>query len=161
MHHPSFAGTLCEPRRPLPRQICVGYPNGSCPSDCGCPTTYSTRSHHDSITQVSERRSPHCHVRGSFAVAPSVAHSGSLELFAEPHYKARIGYRTTTGGWNISRGNNDTLSSVKNHTNWSAAFWYDAHQGGHCWDYSPKTDDPYFWWYDDNQASSFALGRGC
>ena len=115
----------------------------------------------DSITQVSERRSPHCHVRGSFAVAPSVAHSGSLELFAEPHYKARIGYRTTTGSWNISRGNNDTLSSVKNHTNWSAAFWYDAHQGGHCWDYSPKTDDPYFWWYDDNQASSFALGRGC
>ena len=61
----------------------------------------------------------------------------------------------------FSKGNNDTLSSVKNHTNWSAAFWYDAHQRGHCWDYSPKTDDPYFWWYDDNQASSFALGRGC
>ena len=98
---------------------------------------------------------------GSFAVAAPAAHSGSLELFADPHYKARIGYRTTTGSWNISRGNNDTLSSVKNHTNWSAAFWYDAHQGGHCWDYSPKTDDPYFWWYDDNQASSFALGRGC
>ena len=76
---------------------------------------------------------------GSFAVAPSVAHSSSLELFAEPDYKARIGYRITTGSWNISKGNNDTLSSVKNHTNWSAAFWYDAHQRGHCWDYSPKT----------------------
>ena len=56
---------------------------------------------------------------GSFAVAPSVAHSSSLELFAEPGYKARIGYRTTTGSWNISKGNNDTLSSVKNHTNLS------------------------------------------
>ncbi|PBE79890.1 hypothetical protein BGU32_18685, partial [Clostridioides difficile] len=89
-------------------------------------TTYSTRSQHDSSAQSSDRRSPHWHVRGSVAVAPSVAHSSSLELFAEPGYKARIGYRTTTGSWNISKGNNDTLSSVKNHTNWSAAFWYDA-----------------------------------
>ena len=100
-------------------------------------------------------------LRGSLVVAAPAAHSDSLELFAEPHYKARIGYRTTTGSWNITARNNDTLSPVKNHTKWSSAFWYDANLKGHCWDYSPKTEDLYFWWYDDNQASSFALGRGC
>ncbi|EIA12734.1 hypothetical protein TICEST70_00635 [Cutibacterium acnes PRP-38] len=152
---------MCEPGRPLPRQICVGYPNGSCLSGCGYPQPTQRGVIMIRLPKLVSVGVLIVMLGGSFAVAPSVAHSSSLELFAEPDYKARIGYRTTTGSWNISKGNNDTLSSVKNHTNWSAAFWYDAHQRGHCWDYSPKTDDPYFWWYDDNQASSFALGRGC
>lgn len=91
----------------------------------------------------------------------STAASGTLYMYADKDYKAPIGYRSVTGWWNMSAANDNTLSSVKNRSDWSAAFWQGSNRSGKCWDYSPWTNDPSFWWFDDNTASSYALGRGC
>lgn len=87
--------------------------------------------------------------------------AGTLYLYADPNYGVLIGTRTSTGWWNITTANNDRLSSVKNQTNWTAAFWYDANRTGHCWTQAAYTNDPSFYWWDDNQASSFSLDRSC
>lgn len=94
--------------------------------------------------------------------APIAAEAaGTLYLYADPDYGVQIGTRTSTGWWNVTAANNDRLSSVKNRTNWTAAFWHDANRTGSCWTLAPYTNDPSFWWWDDNKVSSFGLDRPC
>jgi|GEM_PF-4813713 len=91
------------------------------------------------------------------------AQAGNLYLYADPNYKALIGtYATTNGTYhNISAVNNDTLSSVQNGTSYYVAFAHDYNLSGHCFTEPPNTNDPAFWWFDDNQVSSFWINRSC
>ena len=94
--------------------------------------------------------------------APVVTHAaGTLSLYADANYGVLSGTRTTTGWWNITLANNDRLSSAKNQTNWTAAFWHNTNRGAPCWTQAPYTNDPSFNWWDDNQVSSFGLDRPC
>lgn len=84
-----------------------------------------------------------------------------LHMYADSNDGAWIGSRNTTGWWNMQPANNDKLSSMKNETNWGAAFWHHANRTGHCWSYGPWTADPSFHWTDNDKVTSYALGQGC
>ncbi len=95
------------------------------------------------------------------AVPVSASAAGTLYMYGDPNYGLYLGQRSTTGWWNVGAGNNDRLSSAKNQTNWVAAFWYDKDREGHCWTQAPYTNDPSFYWWDDNKMSSYSLDRAC
>lgn len=84
-----------------------------------------------------------------------------LDLYADNDYKGHIGWRDTTGLWNMSSANNNSLNSLKNQTPWGAAFYHGSNASGHCFDYMPWVNDPSFWWSDRDAVSSYGLGRRC
>jgi len=99
----------------------------------------------------------------SLTIGAGVAQAGSLTLYAEKNYRAWIGefWSAMSSPWNMSDNANDTLSSYTNDTPYSVAFAYDRDLRGHCFTGKPGQHDPAFWWYDDNEVSSFQIGRAC
>lgn len=87
----------------------------------------------------------------------------SLLLYAEPDYRAWIGSFSSamSSAHNMSANANDTLTSFKNQTSFSVAFWHDANRGGRCWSAAPGDVNRDLGWWDDNTTSSFQLGRSC
>lgn len=61
----------------------------------------------------------------------------------------------------MSSNANDTLSSYKNQTSYTVAFWHDANGKGSCFDAAPYTNAAWFAFWDDNAISSFQVGGGC
>ncbi|MFC0358669.1 hypothetical protein [Kytococcus schroeteri] len=94
-------------------------------------------------------------------VSGPVAASADLKLYKDVNYQGLLGTRSTTGSWNMSTVANDELSSMKNETRWGVAFWHDINRSGKCWQSGPYTYDPSFSWRDNDEVSSYALGRGC
>lgn len=97
----------------------------------------------------------------SIIAVPAAADAGTLYLYADSNYRGLIGTRSTTGFWNVTSVNNDSLSSVRNRSSWGAAFWHDSNRQGKCWYEQPWESDAQFNWLDNDEMSSFALGRGC
>lgn len=97
------------------------------------------------------------------ALATATTANAALLLYAESDYRAQIGAFTSPMSThrNMSANANDTLTSFKNYTPYSAAFWHDGNKGGRCWNAAPNDVNRALGWWDDNKVSSFQLGRGC
>lgn len=96
----------------------------------------------------------------ALVVGPTAA-SANLFLYKHANYEGLMGYRSSMGWWNMSAAANDELSSVKNATRFNSAFWYHANRQGHCFQIGPYTNDPSFWWHDNDEVTSYGLGYGC
>ncbi|MDR2975566.1 MAG: hypothetical protein LBV00_12820 [Propionibacteriaceae bacterium] len=103
-----------------------------------------------------------CTAAMMFAAVTPAAHA-SLKLYAEPDFKASIGefWSAMESPWNMSANADDTLSSFKNDTPYSVAFAHEKNLQGHCFSGTPGQHARSFYFWDDNHASSFQLGRSC
>lgn len=104
-----------------------------------------------------------CIVAAAALAAVAVPAQAALTLYAESDYRGWIGTFSSAMSrpHNMSRNANDTLSSYKNQTSYTAAFWHDADGRGRCFSARPWTNAAWFVFWDDNKVSSFQLGRGC
>lgn len=102
-------------------------------------------------------------VRRCTVAALALPAQAALYLYADSGYRAQIGKFTSAmrSPHNISPGNNDSLSSFKNQTAFSVAFWHDANGKGSCFTGKPYSNAAWFVFWDDNKVSSFQLGRAC
>lgn len=100
---------------------------------------------------------------GVFGVVASLPAHAAPEMYAESDYRAQIGWFTSpmTTHRNVSLKNNDTLTSFRNNTPYSAAFWHDANRGGRCFTAAPGDYNAKLGFWDNEKISSFQLGRGC
>lgn len=103
----------------------------------------------------------------AIALVSAAPAQGALLLYAESNFRVQIGSFSNAMGTyrNVSGENNDVLSSFKNQTGFSVAFWHHAN-GSHtpnnpCFTGKPNSQAAWFAFDDDNQMTSFQLGRSC
>lgn len=62
---------------------------------------------------------------------------------------------------NMSTNANDALTSFRNYTPYSAAFWHDSNRAGRCFSAAPGDVNSGLGFWDNDKVSSFQLGRAC
>ncbi len=99
-------------------------------------------------------------------VGQSVAHAHGFHLYSEPNYRGHLivdKASAMTSPVNITGGWGDTASSQTNDTSFSIALAHGLNLDltNHCFTVAPGQVDARFWWFDDNQVSSYQIGRVC
>lgn len=94
------------------------------------------------------------------AASPAQA---ALELYADANYKGWLGAFTSamSSPHNMSTNANDALTSFRNITPYSAAFYHDKNGGGRCFTARPGDQNAGLGFWDNDKISSFQLGRSC
>lgn len=99
----------------------------------------------------------------AFGIVSPSAEAGSLYLYAKENYSGQLGkFWTKMSSWrNMSPVADDNLESYKNGTLYSVCFAHNPDGQGHTFPANPGENAPSFYWWDQNKASSFFLGKSC
>lgn len=84
-------------------------------------------------------------------------------IYADANYRGWLGSfsQAMTTHHNMSTNANDALTSFRNYTPYSAAFWHDSNRAGRCFSAAPGDVNSGLGFWDNDKVSSFQLGRAC
>lgn len=96
------------------------------------------------------------------AMAAELCPTNKVCLFDSRDYASLLGYRSGGLGLaNMSAGANDKMSSWKNRTIYTGAWYTNANGGGSCYNLNANTNNPYVGFAFNDKASSWKTNRGC
>lgn len=102
-------------------------------------------------------------VAGVVTLTGALPASAGLELYADPDYRALLGtfHHAMGSHHNMSKNANEALTSFRNRTPFSVAFWHDPDKLGRCFTAAPNDENRALGFWDNDKVSSFQLGRAC
>ncbi len=100
---------------------------------------------------------------GTVLLAATAPAQAALDLYADANYRGWLGSfsQAMTTHHNMSTNANDALTSFRNYTPYSAAFWHDSNRAGRCFSAAPGDVNSGLGFWDNDKVSSFQLGRAC